>query len=95
MLCGTKYNLDSKEAVSMGKLSKRGKLLLQKLPELKDLFEPFVVAEIQTGYVFCPKFRSWYRWGWNSGSRLPNSNALSPAGELPFFCFASWKTEPS
>ena len=41
MLYGTKYNLDSKEAVSMGKLSKRGKLLLQKLPELKDLFEPF------------------------------------------------------
>lgn len=27
---------------------------------------------------------------WNSGSMLPNSNALS-AGELLFFCFA-WKT---
>lgn len=94
MLCGTKYSLDSKEPVSMGKLSKRGKLLSQKLPELKDLFEPFVVAEIQTGYVSCPKFRSWYMWGWNSGSMLPNSNALSPAGEL-LFCFASWKTEPS
>lgn len=94
MLCGTKYNLDSKEPVSMGKLPKRGKLLLEKLPELKDLFEPFVVAEMQTGYVSCPRLHSWYRWGWNSGSRLPNSDALSPAGEL-LFCFASWKTEPS
>ena len=43
----------------MGRLSKLGKLLLQKLPEVKGLFELFVPAEAQTGCVSCPKFHSW------------------------------------